>query len=225
MVDHILILTLYFNVAQATLYDIRDSKPYTVRKLADGNCWMTSNLVLALSTGTPSIGSYNDGTTFTWTPTNCGADGECAMNGNTGSGYYTWYAATAGVGKSSDTTTDINGSICPSGWKIPQNYSINQTKSYGSLTNSYNFSVDGEGSSTNYTSYIENFPLNFARAGMLLHGGTSYFVGSTAGYWSSTSNNESGYLNAFLLGYAASYMQPQSGNFRYTGFSLRCVAI
>ena len=36
----------YPNVAQALLTDIRDSKTYVVRKLADGNCWMVQNLRL-----------------------------------------------------------------------------------------------------------------------------------------------------------------------------------
>ena len=34
------------NVAQHTLSDVRDNNTYTVRKLADGNCWMSENLRL-----------------------------------------------------------------------------------------------------------------------------------------------------------------------------------
>ena len=81
-----------FNVAQRTLYDIRDNNSYTVRKLADGNCWMTTNLNLSLSTNTPIIGSKNDGSAFTYTPTSCGGtNGSCAMNGNTMAGSGMWY--------------------------------------------------------------------------------------------------------------------------------------
>ena len=57
-------------VAQATLSDTRDSNSYTVRKLADGNCWMTNNLGLRLTAGQ----SLSDTTTdlnsrASWTPT------------------------------------------------------------------------------------------------------------------------------------------------------------
>lgn len=40
------------DVEATTLVDIRDSQTYTVSKLADGNCWMTQNLDLNLSTDT-----------------------------------------------------------------------------------------------------------------------------------------------------------------------------
>ncbi len=40
---------LYFNVLQRTLTDIRDGETYRVRKLADGNVWMTENLRLVFS--------------------------------------------------------------------------------------------------------------------------------------------------------------------------------
>ncbi len=47
----VLIVTPYLNGARnplgARLKDTRDNKYYTVRKLADGNCWMTDNLAYA----------------------------------------------------------------------------------------------------------------------------------------------------------------------------------
>ena len=51
-----------FNVAERILYDIRDNEAYTVRKLADGNCWMTSNLRLVFAGD--YVGKY-DSTTNT----------------------------------------------------------------------------------------------------------------------------------------------------------------
>ena len=52
-----------FNVVQRTLYDIRDNNSYTVRKLADGNCWMTENLRL----------EFDGSTTYDSTTTNLAA--------------------------------------------------------------------------------------------------------------------------------------------------------
>ncbi len=47
------------NVAQRILYDIRDGNSYRVRKLADGNCWMTENLRLEFDGNT----TYDSSTT------------------------------------------------------------------------------------------------------------------------------------------------------------------
>ena len=51
------------------LIDKRDGKYYWVAKLADGNCWMTQNLELDLSTSTPLTSELSD-VTNSWTPTN-----------------------------------------------------------------------------------------------------------------------------------------------------------
>ena len=50
------------------LIDWRDGKTYWVAKLADGNCWMTQNLELDLSTSTPLTSELSD-VTSSWTPT------------------------------------------------------------------------------------------------------------------------------------------------------------
>ena len=54
------------NVPQRTLYDIRDGETYRVRKLADGNVWMTENLRLTLEEGKAI--EISDGSM--WLPTN-----------------------------------------------------------------------------------------------------------------------------------------------------------
>ena len=62
-------------VPQATLKDSRDGKRYIIRKLADGNCWMSQNLDLDLTTtmtltsDDTDIQTAHDGTARTsWTP-------------------------------------------------------------------------------------------------------------------------------------------------------------
>ena len=49
-------------IPQRTLIDKRDNKPYYVKKLADGNCWMDQNLDLDL--GTPTTTANSPNTTF-----------------------------------------------------------------------------------------------------------------------------------------------------------------
>ena len=50
------------------LIDSRDGKLYWVAKLKDGNCWMTQNLELDLSTSTPLTSELSD-VTNSWAPT------------------------------------------------------------------------------------------------------------------------------------------------------------
>ena len=52
-------------IPQRQLIDKRDNKPYYVKKLADGNCWMDQNLDLDL--GTPSTTPNSTNTTMTLT--------------------------------------------------------------------------------------------------------------------------------------------------------------
>lgn len=56
-------------VPEKTLTDTRDNKTYVVRKLADGNCWMTQNLDLDLSTSKTLTKANTDLTSKnSWTP-------------------------------------------------------------------------------------------------------------------------------------------------------------
>lgn len=55
-------------VPEKTLVDSRDNKTYVVRKLADGNCWMSQNLALSpngSTTYTEADTDLHDGRTFT----------------------------------------------------------------------------------------------------------------------------------------------------------------
>mgnify|MGYP003302566590 CR=1 FL=1 len=131
------------------LVDKRDSKEYTVAKLADGNVWMISNLNLAGGTKlysetsdvpagystsagvgyytlptSSSSGFSSDTTAYVYNTGNeTTSQADCTSSGPCNS-YYSWLAATAG-GK--DTTgAVVTGagynaaySICPRGWRLP----------------------------------------------------------------------------------------------------------
>ena len=205
--------------------DSANAKSYTVRKLADGNCWMTENLQIPLSAGTTiEASSSTSATAYSFAPTSCGTDGACSMNGNTvasGAYYYSWYAATAETGTSADVNVDTSASICPIGWRLPANYTIDSTKSYGSLTNAYNLTSGGANNSQNHVSELESSPLNFARSGY--YGGGSLFNNGTYGfYWSSTAYSSSTY--AYYFYYYTSLTYPQNYSRKYYGFNVRCVA-
>ena len=94
------------------MYDIRDNNAYTVRKLADGNCWMTQNLYLAK---TMTLTSANSNVTSDYAITRIYGNASMSNGGAYDRGnatygaYYTWNTAVAGG----------NGDICPKNWRLP----------------------------------------------------------------------------------------------------------
>ncbi len=93
-------------VPQNTLTDTRDNNTYIVRKLADGNCWMSQNLKTNLNTTTFTNENTNI-TTTSWTPDSSALQNH-VIHPDWG-GYYSQAAVTA----------NGNGSICPKGWTAP----------------------------------------------------------------------------------------------------------
>ena len=122
-----------------TLTDSRDSKNYTVGRLADGKVWMTSNLNLAGGTVLSSDKSDVPTTNYYTLPTsstsgfsssttayvyNSGNNTTTCNSSQPCNSYYSWLAATAGGKDKNDTAVNGDGysaaySICPKGWKLP----------------------------------------------------------------------------------------------------------
>ena len=125
-----------------TVVDNRDNKEYTIARLADGQCWMTSDLNLAGGTtlnasdsdvptdnyftlpASSATGFSSDTVAYVYNTGNeTTSQADCTSNQPCNS-YYSWLAATAG-GK--DTTgAVVTGagynaaySICPRGWRLP----------------------------------------------------------------------------------------------------------
>ena len=202
---------------------------YTIRKLADGNCWMSENLKLTLSTSHSYEVSTNSGGTTTWTPTSCSTDGACAMNGNTvctGSGssrkcWYSWYAATAGSGTASQTSGEAPNSICPKGWRLPSNNENNYNKSFAVLTKAY-LGIDSAETSGSYHVKLEGLPLNFARLGQYVSG--SQINVNDGNYWNSVafSAEKAGRLS---YSYGSNGIWPNDSLKKFQGPVMRCVSI
>ncbi len=188
---------------------------------------MVNNLKYSLSANSTRIGvNHSTNETFEFnTGTACETDGACIMNGNTvmteqvtnGGYYYSWYAATAGTGTPSMASSDAAGSICPRGWRLPANYTIDPTKSYGSITDAY---VNGHGYiSGNYVTTLESVPLSFMRAGQFQSG--SFNNGNVFSLnWSSTADASTAGRN---LAYTSTYLYSQQSDVKYVGRSVRCV--
>ena len=133
--------------------------------------------------------------------------------------YYNWTAATAGQGSKGNSVINANvdGSICPAGWRLPTNYDDIDSRniSWSALTDAYLGSVN----TTTGVATMEKYPLNFYRAGNItanVHSDTAYglYVSSMA----SSSNNR-----RYLL-LAGDYVYPQFTSSKAFGYQVRCVA-
>ena len=213
-------------VPQRTLIDPRGSEPYksyTIRKLADGNCWMTDSLALVGASGgtilTPAdsnvsnnftLSASNSGTWCTTSSAACDNQSMVLDSGNTSYGaYYNWYSATAGTGQYSTSSGNAPSSICPKGWRLPKGGSSGE---FQALRNVYTSSTFGDD--------WRNTPLNFVFAGY--RNGSSTDNASTIGYyWSSTTYDSNG---AYRLRLSSSSVNPAHDGGKYNGLTVRCVA-
>ena len=210
---------------------------YTVRKLADGNCWMSDNLKFELEANKTYTGVDNTtGEPITFnTGAICGngnTNAACIMNGNTTYGgtydtwYYNWYAATAGSGTESMVNQDAPYSICPKGWRLTTNYtntsypSGGADKSWGSLLYTYGISPTWHETTTEYQ-ILEAFPFTLPRAGYFSSGAFQH--NGYGDWWSATAYSTA--ANAYSLAFGTTGVLPQNRNYKYYGFNVRCVAI
>ena len=202
---------------QIQLRDSRDDKIYWIGKLPDGNCWMTQNLDLDLSTSktftpadtnitsnwTPStstttttISGYNSDTGKSYNPGDQYYEGTGSEHYHVGN-YYQWSAATAGY----TGTSESQQSICPAGWKLP-----NRTE----FQDIINFGL----SSSNFM----NAPYYLLRGGRLAVS-SLYGAGVDGHYWSSTLYD---FSNAYLLVFSSSNVYTNIYDRGY-GLSVRCM--
>ena len=203
---------------QYTLKDKRDNNSYTIRKLADDNCWMVQNLKLG---GTSKITLYNTDTDITASSWELPASISSGFNSTTTAqmhigtasdsswvsfygNYYNWPAATAGTNPSSG---DASASICPKGWKLPKNlgdYSWYYLYNIGYSENQANFRTATN--TGNWSGYYYNKSL--------------YNAGSRGYWWSRTAFNAS---SACYLSVESSRVGPQDSSSKSYGRSVRCV--
>jgi len=212
--------------------DARDGHTYWVQKLADGKCWMLTNLgyagsgtntysdtkTLANGTGgatTYTVASYYvtpSTTNFTTEPT----APSISTNGTGQYGYlYNWCAAmggqaTAACANATTPTPVTTTSICPSGWRLPTGN--------GGEFSALNTAING--GLTNTDAGLIGASWLAQRGGFWGSGfGTQ---GSYGYYWSSTQNSAT---SAYSLGFSSTSVYPASYNYKYYGFAVRCVAV
>ncbi len=213
----------------AVLTDTRDNSTYTVKKLADGKCWMTENLKISNTTITPDDSDVASNYTIpaqanitTWTSELRNSDGWNDLNQKhkvldpqNGHGvYYNWYTVTAGSGT---RTTAIGEnaaySICPKGWKLPTSGATNSD--YSALITAYG---------GHYSTDIQGTPA-FGLPGYVDGDAELWSVGLSGYYWGSTSVDDGyghdGNGGALRISSTFTEMGRQK---MYEGLPARCVA-
>ena len=189
---------------------------------------MSENLKLTLSTSHAYEVATFSGGTASWTPNGdaSGNDYNEAINANTkvnangGNWYYPWYAATAGQGTNTASPT-INRSICPKGWRLPDNSS--NPSFYNLVTTRYGITTGSAG-----IALLKSSPLSYTSLGYYHADGLS---DTPAGYYWSASPNTSDSIRAYMLffrdssSYTPYLISPQDSTGKFIGGSVRCVAI
>lgn len=213
--------------------DARDNHTYWVQKLADGKCWMLTNLgyagggtntysdVKTLTNGTGSSTTYTAAryyvvpstTNYTTEPT----APSTSTNGTGQYGYmYNWCAAMGGQSTAAcanATTPAVNPSIsiCPAGWRLP-------TGVVGGDMQQLNTAVNG--GLTNTDAGLISTWLG-QRGGSW--GGLGFTNQGSNGYYWTSSTHSAPY--ALRVRFDSGYVSGGDGDDKYRGFAVRCIAI
>ncbi len=223
------------------LEDNRDENVYAVARLSDGNCWMLENMRLDDSATISSENTHNPISSFTklsatsssWCDDNNSAcDDQSMLNATNMSNwygygnYYNWYSATAGNGTYNKSSGSVSGDICPTNWRLPIGSNSTATYSFVALSTSMGGLEKTMRSNTTPTGAVmsarlRRFPNNFVYSGNW-YSGSAKAHGSNGYYWSSTADSSG---LAYLLTLDSSNVVPGLfGNYKYYGYSVRCVA-
>lgn len=110
------------------------TRTYEIAKLADGKCWMLTNLKLGSTSGPITLTPADSDVASNFTLPQLATGGDPEFNfpraygpvpgdtssGSTNYGYlYNWSAATAGETQASLSTGNAQYSICPANWRLP----------------------------------------------------------------------------------------------------------
>lgn len=214
--------------------DARDNHTYWVKKLADGKCWMLTNLgyagggtntygdVKTLTNGTgnastfivPSYYVVPSTTNFTTNPSNPST----STNGTGQYGYlYNWCGAmggqaTAACASASTPTPNSSISICPAGWRLPSGGSTGDFQNLNSIIN---------GGATNTDAGLLTGWLG-QRSGILDSGSSQFINQNSMGYYWGAAQVVSS--SSQMMSFSGSWVFTNVSSIKSSGVAVRCVA-
>ena len=223
--------------------DARDNHTYWIQKLADGKCWMLTNLAYAgggtntysdtMPTGDGTSGTLSgpdNAGSITYTnakyyipdganPTTAPTQPSTSTNGgatNPQYGYlYNWCAA---MKAQTGTSACLNATTpLPDTTKsiCPANWRLPTSNGgeFSALTTAINATSDAAGSTNLRTTWLAQY------GGVW--GGGFFNPGSGGDYWSSTQGSSD---NAYYLNFNSSYVYPSNDDYKVVGRAVRCLA-
>ena len=194
----------------ATLGDARNTNIYSVRKLADGKCWMIQDLSINNITITSEDSNLPSGTSFTLPASNISSITE--SNWDTAAlytSYYNYYTATAGWGTRQVTSGNSPQDICPKGWRLPTGGDGGEYQTLYNNYNSYSLMTSSDGPRFNVNGFISDGRTSSYNA-------LSYF-------WSSTIKDEYT-VYALRMNKSNSTVDPLFDVGKWAGMHIRCIA-
>ena len=199
-----------------TLYDTRDGTYYTVEKMKDGTIWMRKNLRISNVEISSQDSNLPDGASYAVPESNLEAftrenNTNAMYLDSTYGGYYSYYTATAGLGMIDSYKGQVYGDICPKGWRLPismggdlDDYSETAALSYA------------------YPSpdYINSGP-RITFSGYVYGGKYKSGQGENVNLWTMTNYTSD---KAYALYASSGYSLASYNEYKYYGYSIRCVA-
>lgn len=211
--------------------DARDNHTYWVQKLADGKCWMLTNLAYAgggnntygdvktLTEGTGSSATYTDARYYIPSGANVTTEPTAPSASTDGTGqygyFYNWCAAmgaqtgTSACKSGTTPAADVNESVCPAGWRLPTGGSDSELVALNEAINGGSGSSD-EGLLTVWLGQ---------RAGEWTNSG--FETEGLAYYWSSTLSSSTLAYKIYFLSY---FVGMSDSHTKLFGIAVRCLA-
>ena len=180
-----------------TATDVRDSNTYTIKRLGDGNCWMTQNLRFKGTNLNPTTTNVSSARTITYSSKFSSLDDAIIRDsGNTTNGvWYNYAAATAMSIIGNENRTEATESICPKGWRLPVRAELDGITSYSS---------------------------SFAPVAGGMYDINGALVNTSKGYWWSSTTGYGSYYR-FNLEYDGNSLSVNGTDARYEGYYVRCI--
>ena len=210
------------------------TRTYEIAKLADGKCWMLTNLKLGSTSGpiTLTPADSNVASNFTLPQLTTGGAAEYDLPraygpvpGDTGSGatnygyLYTFAAATAGETRTTLTTGNAPYSICPANWRLPTGGS--PSSDFGQLDVAFGGTGAYASGSPSVEKWQPSGPFKGSFSGLWY--GVLYDQGGTGRLWSASAHPV-GSGSAFYAGFVPSDVYPGDGSYgRDGGIGVRCL--
>ncbi|MDO4753044.1 MAG: FISUMP domain-containing protein, partial [Candidatus Saccharibacteria bacterium] len=212
-----------------SLVDSRDNQSYIVQRLADGNCWMMTNLNLGATTlandltaentnisTTVSASDFNNWKKSSGSSTLTAGEyisrtGTDATSKTPYATLYNFYAASAGSINGSSNSNNATQDICPAGWRLPTGGANSE------FTNLY--AQSAYDSISKMRAPIQDGGGAFVLAGFFNNGGVEY-SNQRGYYWASTVDG-TGAMKVFSL--YTTYVNADNNLNRNIGGSIRCI--